>query len=542
VEALEGRLTPSAFVVTTTADSGDGSLRDAILRANAAAGPDRISFALSTSDANFVDANHDHQLGPGDYWSIRLSSALPAISDSVALDGWSQGGPGYHGQPLVELDGRNAGPGADGLVLADHQGSTLRGLVVNRFHGNGVVLDGGGGHRLVGNFIGVDATGQRAAGNHLAGILLDDSTGNAIGGTGAGQGNLISGNDFQGIHIGGAGSTDNHVVGNRVGTNFSGDAALANGSKVEDGDGIRVEGGRFNVIGGPTAAERNVLAGNYDDGIDVRDGASDNTVQGNWVGVDATGRNPLGNGADGIYLQDASHNLIGGLDAGEGNVSGANGFNGVFLFGDSHDNVIANNFIGTDPQLDHGLGNSTRVKFADGIFLAQFDRPVGPTDNLILHNTIAFNRDSAIAMDISTTVNFGGNTISQNAIFGNGGVAIDLGSDGSTPNDPLDPDGGPNHLQNYPVLNAPAAQANGAWAVTGTLDSTPNSTFRIEFFASPAPGEGAVYLGFALVTTDPSGRATITFEFEPVTGMPFITATATNVATGDTSEFSAAVS
>src|SRR5205814_1000141 len=146
--------------------------------------------------------------------------------------------------------------------------------------------------------------------------------------------------------------------------------------------------------------------------------------------------------------------------------------------------------IGTNPQLDQGLGNSTKVKFADGIFLAQFDRPVGPSNNTILRNTIAFNRDSAIAMDVGTSANFGGNRIQENSIFGNGGVAIDLGSDGRTPNDRLDLDGGPNHLQNYPVLNAPTSQGNGAWTVTGTLDSTPNTTFRIEFFASPESGEG----------------------------------------------------
>jgi titin len=527
-------------MVTTTSDGGAGSLRAAILQANAA-GPDTIAFAIPTSDAGFDDANHNGQVDPGDSWSIRTSSALPAISDRVTIDGWSQGGPGYHGQPLIDLDGRNAGPRVDGLVFANHSGSTLRGLVVNRFHGNGVVLDGGGGHLLIGNFIGTDAAGQHAGGNQLAGILVSDSSGNTIGGTGAGQGNLISGNAFQGIHIGGAAATNNRIVANLVGTTLAGDAALANGSKVVDGDGIRIEGGRFNVIGGPTAAERNVLAGNYDDGIDIRDGASDNTVQGNLVGVDASGRNPLGNGSDGIYLQDASHNLIGSLNAGEGNVSGANGFNGVFLFGDSHDNVIASNFIGTDPQLDHGLGNSTRVKFADGIFLAQFDQPQGPTNNLILRNTIAFNRDSAISMDVSTTVNFGGNRIQENAIFGNGGVAIDLGSDGVTPNDPLDLDGGPNGLQNFPVLNATTPQPGGNRTVTGTLDSTPNSTFRVEFFASAAAGEGAVFLGFALVTTDASGHGTITFTFAPVAGMPFITATATNQATGNTSEFSAAV-
>src|SRR5688572_10520556 len=145
-------------------------------------------------------------------------------------------------------------------------------------------------------------------------------------------------------------------------------------------------------------------------------------------------------------------------------------------------------------------------------------------------------------MDVSPSAGFGGNRIRENSIFGNGGVAIDLASDGITPNDPLDLDGGPNGLQNFPVLAATTLQPDGNRTVTATLNSTPNATFRIEFFASSAAGEGAVFLGFALVTTDTFGQGVITFTFAPVTGMAFITATATDEATGDTSEFSAAVS
>src|SRR5262245_7175729 len=83
VEGLEDRCTPSTFVVTTTNDSGAGSLRAAILQANAAAGPDRIAFAIPTSDARFEDANHNGQFDPGDFWSIRLTATLPAIGDRV---------------------------------------------------------------------------------------------------------------------------------------------------------------------------------------------------------------------------------------------------------------------------------------------------------------------------------------------------------------------------------------------------------------------------------------------------------------------------
>src|SRR5688500_13496841 len=79
VQVLEDRCTPSTFVVTTTNDGGAGSLRAAILQANAAAGPDQIAFAISTSDARFVDSNHNGQFDPGDFWSIRPNSALPAM-------------------------------------------------------------------------------------------------------------------------------------------------------------------------------------------------------------------------------------------------------------------------------------------------------------------------------------------------------------------------------------------------------------------------------------------------------------------------------
>src|SRR5262249_15228934 len=155
--------------------------------------------------------------------------------------------------------------------------------------------------------------------------------------------------------------------------------------------GICIDGGRFNIIGGRTPAERNVVSGNFDDGIDLHDGSTGNVVLGNLIGTDLTGTRPLGNGVDGGFPQDASLNGVGGPGRGEANVISANGFNGVFLFGDSHDNLIAGNFIGTNPRLDPGLGNNTAASFADGIFLAQFDTPTGPSDNTILGNTIAFN-------------------------------------------------------------------------------------------------------------------------------------------------------
>src|SRR5437870_2654383 len=95
VAELEARVTPARFVVTTTGDSGAGSLRQPILDANAAAGPDTISFALP-----------DSLKSPGgDWWTIQPPTGLPSLTDSVIVDGWSQGGVGYSGPPLIVIDG-----------------------------------------------------------------------------------------------------------------------------------------------------------------------------------------------------------------------------------------------------------------------------------------------------------------------------------------------------------------------------------------------------------------------------------------------------
>jgi hypothetical protein len=136
-----------------------------------------------------------------------------------------------------------------------------------------------------------------------------------------------------------------------------------------------------------------------------------------------------------------------------------------------------------------------------------------------------------------------GNAIRGNSIHSNGGLGIDLGGDGVTPNDPGDADTGPNQLQNFPVLSV--ALAGGSTWVTGTLNGLANTTFTLDFYASAAAdpsgfGEGARYLGSAVVTTDGSGNA----HFEVVLAAPtapgeVVTATATDPA-GNTSEFSRA--
>src|SRR5262249_33640126 len=149
------------------------------------------------------------------------------VTDTVTIDGGSQ--PGAGGAPVVELRGDLAGPDANGLALRA-PGSTVRGLVIDRFRGAGVALEAGGGATVEGNYIGTEASGAvtpptataPGSGNGT-GVLVVNSPGNVIGGTGRGSRNVISGNQEDGIEILSAGSSGNRVVGNFIGP----DARLA---------------------------------------------------------------------------------------------------------------------------------------------------------------------------------------------------------------------------------------------------------------------------------------------------------------------------
>jgi hypothetical protein len=220
LEILEDRTLPSTYVVTTTADSGPGSLRDAITQADTQP-QSTITFDLLTSDTGYNSASNTWTIQPGS----STASALPAITNSVTIDATTQ--PGYAGVPVVVLDGAQAGSSASGLVLtASAAGSTMQGFVIDHFSSNGIEIDGGGNNVIANNYIGVNATGTGAAGNAGDGILTNNSSGNTVGGTAAGAGNVISDNGGDGVGITGSGATGNVVEGNKIGTDVTGTAAL----------------------------------------------------------------------------------------------------------------------------------------------------------------------------------------------------------------------------------------------------------------------------------------------------------------------------
>ena len=371
VETLENRLLLSTFTVTNTLDSGAGSLRWAIDEANASAGPDEIAFNIP---------------GPGPH-SIQPLSALPVITAPVLIDGYTQPGAVPNTSPTgqqlntvlkTELDGSLAGAGVDGLKITGG-GTTIRGLAVNRFDDEGIVLSGSDGNVVQGNFIGTDLTGTVALGNGSDGVSIQyGAQSNLIGTDGDGladeaERNLISGNLGYGIRIAGEGTDFNVVAGNYIGTDVAGREALPNarsGVFIAD-DPMTAEGARSNLIGTngdgvADAVEGNLISGNAGAGVALTRGAADNVLAGNLIGTDATGTAALGNGSHGVSISErAQSNRIGtngdGLaDAAEGNVISGNGKTGISVIESINgvgENVIAGNFIGTDVTGTQALGN-----------------------------------------------------------------------------------------------------------------------------------------------------------------------------------------
>ncbi|WP_148594038.1 Calx-beta domain-containing protein [Aquisphaera giovannonii] len=510
---MESRLLLATFVVQRVADDLDaGSLRWAILQADAGGGGDTIRFDL-----------------PGDgVQRISPTSPLPSITRSVTIDGTTQ--PGYAGQPLIRIDGSAPGAQGDGLVL-EAGGSIIRGLAIGGFSGAGIRVQRSDGNVIQGNYLGTDETGQSARPNRV-GILLEDASANTIGGTAARDGNLISGNLGNGVTIAVVASTSsaNVVQGNLVGTAAGGLGALGNG-----GSGIVLWGAAGNSVGGLVSSARNVVSGNLQDGIGLDSGAASNQLLGNFIGTTADGRAALGNRKDGIRLNGAGGNQIGGIEPGVGNVIGGNLGSGVETFGALGGNRIFGNAIGTDSSGLVPLGNGV-----NGVTLGSEGNSVGGS-TAGSGNIIAFNGTGAVGAGVQLVGLVAGNAILFNSIHDNAGLGINLGN-GPTPNHSPGMIMGPNDFQNYPVLSA-AATDGATLSAAGTLDAARSSSYTIQLFGSPTPdpsgfGEGAVFLGSKSVTTDSMGRATFNFGL-PSTIQPgmVLSATATDSG-GNTSEFS----
>jgi titin len=255
-------------------------------------------------------------------------------------------------------------------------------------------------------------------------------------------------------------------------------------------------------------------------------------IEGNFIGTDVSGTAAIGND-DGV-LAVADNVTVGGTKPKQRNL--ISGSASVGVRGDDANFVVQGNLIGTDVAGTGDLGNGVGV-----ILLGAKNALIGGTTDDAA-NVIAFNDEAGVGVNASAA----GNRILRNSFFLNGALPIDLGTDGITPNDPKDPDTGPNRLQNSPNLtSATISPPDQRTTITGTLDSTPKTEFTLQFFATPPDGgfdEGKTFLGQKSVTTNKKGQASFSFITDvPVLIVDNITATATNKQKKDTSELSDAV-
>ncbi len=206
--------------------------------------------------------------------------------------------------------------------------------------GGGIYLYEGVLNVVAGNLIGTNASGTAAVPNDADGIAAQYGGHNTIGGTTAGAGNVISGNEGADGGVSLYYETGDLVAGNKIGTDITGTVALGN-----DRDGVVVSGeSENNTIGGTTTGAGNLISGNADDGIYIL--ASGNVVAGNQIGTDVTGTIAIPNN-EGVEV-DASGNTIGGTTAGAGNLISGNVDCGVLISTSATDNLVEGNRIGTD--------------------------------------------------------------------------------------------------------------------------------------------------------------------------------------------------
>lgn len=514
--------------------SGNCTLRAAIQEAEATIAPDSIDFAITPFN--------------GSVKTITPASPLPDIYNPISINGYTQPGSSVNTMTttdnavlLIELNGTNAGANVNGLHFVGGS-SSVSGLIINRFSKDGIFLTGDS-NIIAGNFIGTDATGMTDFGNGLSGIEsvwdLNSSSGNLVGGFIADR-NIISGNGYAGVSFEFA-SSNNIIRGNFVGLASDGSTALGN-----DHFGIAI--GAFssgNLIGGDDGDDgtidgvvnaRNYISGNGDDGIFLGGWAFNGcAVKGNYIGTNTAGTKAVGNAGSGIETNLATGAVIGGSSVGSGNLISGNGVDGINI-GNTGSMIIIRNRIGTKYDGSGNLGN-----IGDGIeiYAGGGSNRVGGKGNND-GNTIAHNGEDGIQVtDVGLTPT--GNPFLGNSIFSNQGLGINLSIDLVTANDAGDGDAGANNLQNFPVITN--AQSAGT-LVDGTFNSTPNTTFRLEFFVSPTTdpsgyGEGKQFVGAINVTTNGAGDAVFSNAFGGIAPVnSYVSATATNSVTGDTSEFS----
>lgn len=557
----------TVYTVINTSDNGAGSLREALTNALTYPGSNTVAFNIPTSDPNYNSSTG--------VWKITLSSQLLQIYNktNITIDGTTQTVNQGDKNPLgpeIILDG-NENLVDYGFYIMNSSNITIKGFIIGNFRygiqifgpnsknnivsgnylgtnysasdsvGNfiGVEVFGGANHNTIGglnpedrniasgnghigirifdasyntiinNYVGTDRTGNLPLGNYDGISIEGSSKHNTIGSTNPAGRNLVSGNYAYGIPIFGAGCDSNVFIGNYMGTNASGTAGIPNtyGFLFDDG-------AKYNIVGGYTDAERNIISGNSGYGAFLYNmGTSNNYVIGNYIGTDPTGTFAVPNG-NGMVIDGACTNHI--VDK---NVISGNLQQGIAIHITGTDgHVITRNYIGTDKTGNLWLSNGE-----DGIRIAE-----GPKNNLIggsvvNANIIACNLNNGVNIMTDNTYN---NKISCNSIHQNMNKGILLQT-------PL-----ANMGIKSPVITAVNNnQVTQTLIITGTIDNINPQSIVIELFKGDfglsSYCQGKTYISAATPNSLGEWSDTIT----GFSGFAFIVATATD-ANGNTSEFS----
>ena len=371
--------------------------------------------------------------------------------------------------------------------------------------------------RVAGNYIGTDPGGTADRGNTQDGIRIEGHD-NTIGTDGDGNAdqyeyNVISGNNNHGILVAETTANNNIISGNIIGLNVSGTLALGN---TFSGISLQHEPSGTHIgVGGTSTSdsyERNTISGNGSNGIWISS-AQATTICGNYIGVDLTGLNDLGNSLYGIYIESGNDTAItigvpNGGRSSLGNVISGNNQSGIRIE-DADNHIIAGNWIGTNVDVDELIPNGQNgVHILDASNIRIGMDGNGVTDALE-RNVINGNTQAGVFIEGATSQN---NRISRNSFYANGTLAIDLAPAGLTTNDGMDGDSGPNGLQNHPVVRTAFFPSAGQVRILGDFNSTPSSYFSIQFYASlqadpSGSGEGEIFLQEINLLTDASGTA-----------------------------------
>ena len=210
-------------------------------------------------------------------------------------------------------------PNENGIMIVNAPDNIIGGTTTsqrNIISGNtsaAILINGTGADNnlVTGNYIGIDCTGTIAMSNHYGIIIKAGADSNIIGGNTANKRNVISANSEIGIYI--EASDSNVVSGNYIGTDYTGTATFTIGTSdvLMQANGVEINTlSKYNIIGGNTAGERNIISGNRVYGVIYYGNVSDNNVEGNYIGTDVSGSFAIPN-ATGICVDDASnHNKI----------------------------------------------------------------------------------------------------------------------------------------------------------------------------------------------------------------------------------------